>query len=87
MSMVLNIKIKNKMTLKNLTNKNELINKLNNFNLAKKDYKETLPEEIKRKKESLINMIQDIQGDEFYKENATVEEKQEFVDFLNELTS
>ena len=87
MSMVLNIKIKNKMTLKNLTNKNELINKLNNFNLAKIDYKETLPEEIKRKKESLINMIQDIQGDEFYKENATVEEKQEFVDFLNELTS
>tara|TARA_B110000858_G_C17618364_1_gene387808 strand:+ start:368 stop:625 length:258 start_codon:yes stop_codon:yes gene_type:complete len=85
--MVLNIKIKNKMTLKNLTNKNELINKLNNFNLAKIDYKETLPEEIKRKKESLINMIQDIQGDEFYKENATVEEKQEFVDFLNELTS
>ena len=75
------------MTLKNLTNKNELINKLNNFNLAKIDYKETLPEEIKRKKESLINMIQDIQGDEFYKENATVEEKQEFVDFLNELTS
>ena len=75
------------MTLKKLTNENELINKLNNFNLAKKDYKETLPEEIKRKKESLINMIQDIQGDEFYKENATVEEKKEFVDFLNELTS
>tara|TARA_R110000772_G_scaffold56239_1_gene128114 strand:+ start:673 stop:930 length:258 start_codon:yes stop_codon:yes gene_type:complete len=85
--MVLNIKIKNKMTLKKLTNENELINKLNNFNLAKIDYKETLPEEIKRKKESLINMIQDIQEDEFYKENATVEEKQEFVDFLNELTS
>ena len=75
------------MTLKKLTNENELINKLNNFNLAKIDYKETLPEEIKRKKESLINMIQDIQEDEFYKENATVEEKQEFVDFLNELTS
>ena len=87
MSMVLNIKIKNKMTLKKLTNENELINKLNNFNLAKIDYKETLPSEIKRKKESLINMIQDIQEDEFYKENATVEEKQEFVDFLNELTS
>jgi len=87
MSMVLNIKIKNKMTLKNLTNKNELINKLTNFNLAKKDYKETLPEEIKRKKENLINMIQDIQSDEFYIENATVEEKQEFADFLNELTS
>jgi hypothetical protein len=85
--MVLNIKIKNKMTLKKLTNENELINKLNNFNLAKIDYKETLPSEIKRKKESLINMIQDIQEDEFYKENATVEEKQEFVDFLNELTS
>jgi predicted Zn-dependent protease with MMP-like domain len=85
--MVLNIKIKNKMTLKNLTNKNELINKLTNFNLAKKDYKETLPEEIKRKKENLINMIQDIQSDEFYIENATVEEKKEFVDFLNELTS
>jgi len=83
----LNIKIKNKMTLKNLTNKNELINKLTNFNLAKKDYKETLPEEIKRKKENLINMIQDIQSDEFYIENATVEEKQEFADFLNELTS
>lgn len=75
------------MTLKKLTNENELINKLNNFNLAKIDYKETLPSEIKRKKESLINMIQDIQEDEFYKENATVEEKQEFVDFLNELTS
>ncbi len=87
MSMVLNIKIKNKMTLKKLTNENELINKLNNFNLAKIDYKETLPSEIKRKKESLINMIQDIQEDEFYKENATVEEKQEFVEFLNELTS
>tara|TARA_R110000822_G_scaffold236744_4_gene367334 strand:+ start:842 stop:1099 length:258 start_codon:yes stop_codon:yes gene_type:complete len=85
--MVLNIKIKNKMTLKKLTNENELINKLNNFNLAKIDYKETLPSEIKRKKESLINMIQDIQEDEFYKENATVEEKQEFVEFLNELTS
>tara|TARA_R110000823_G_scaffold105792_1_gene224222 strand:- start:647 stop:904 length:258 start_codon:yes stop_codon:yes gene_type:complete len=85
--MVLNIKIKNKMTLKKLTNENELINKLNNFNLAKIDYKETLPSEIKRKKESLINMIQDIQEDEFYKENATVEEKQEFADFLNELTS
>jgi len=85
--MVLNIKIKNKMTLKNLTNKNELINKLTNFNLAKKDYKETLPEEIKRKKENLINMIQDIQGDEIYIENATVEEKKEFADFLNELTS
>lgn len=75
------------MTLKKLTNENELINKLNNFNLAKIDYKETLPSEIKRKKESLINMIQDIQEDEFYKENATVEEKQEFVEFLNELTS
>ncbi len=75
------------MTLKKLTNENELINKLNNFNLAKIDYKETLPSEIKRKKESLINIIQDIQEDEFYKENATVEEKQEFVDFLNELTS
>ncbi len=75
------------MTLKKLTNENELINKLNNFNLAKIDYRETLPSEIKRKKESLINMIQDIQEDEFYKENATVEEKQEFVDFLNELTS
>ena len=87
MSMVLNIKIKNKMTLKKLTNENELINKLNNFNLAKIDYKETLPSEIKRKKESLINMIQDIQEDEFYKENATVEEKQEFTEFLNELTS
>ena len=75
------------MTLKKLTNENELINKLNNFNLAKIDYRETLPSEIKRKKESLINMIQDIQEDEFYKENATVEEKQEFVEFLNELTS
>ena len=32
-------------------------------------------------------MIQDIQSDEFYIENATVEEKQEFADFLNELTS
>ena len=75
------------MTLKKLTNENELINKLNNFNLAKIDYKETLPSEIKRKKESLINMIQDIQEDEFYKENATIEEKKEFSDFLNELTS
>ena len=52
------------MTLKKLTNENELINKLNNFNLAKIDYKETLPSEIKRKKESLINMIQDIQEEE-----------------------
>jgi len=83
----LNIKINKKMTLRNLTNESELINKVNNFNLAKKEYVENIPKEIEIKKLSLIEMIKEIQADDYYIENAANDEKQEFTDFLNELTS
>jgi len=75
------------MTLRNLTNESELINKINNFNLAKKEYVENIPKEIEIKKLSLIEMIKEIQADDYYIENAANDEKQEFTDFLNELTS
>ena len=75
------------MTLRNLTNESELINKVNNFNLAKKEYVENIPKEIEIKKLSLIEMIKEIQADDYYIENAANDEKQEFTDFLNELTS
>jgi len=83
----LNIKINKKMTLRNLTNESELINKINNFNLAKKEYVENIPKEIEIKKLSLIEMIKEIQADDYYIENAADDEKQEFTDFLNELNS
>ena len=75
------------MKLRNLTNESELINKINNFNLAKKEYVENIPKEIEIKKLSLIEMIKEIQADDYYIENAANDEKQEFTDFLNELTS
>tara|TARA_B100000497_G_C7537879_1_gene325724 strand:- start:532 stop:783 length:252 start_codon:yes stop_codon:yes gene_type:complete len=83
----LNIKINKKMTLRNLTNESELINKINNFNLAKKEYVENIPKEIEIKKLSLIQMIEEIQADDYYIKNAADDEKQEFTDFLNELNS
>ena len=58
------------MTLRNLTNESELINKVNNFNLAKKEYVENIPKEIEIKKLSLIEMIKEIQADDYYIENA-----------------
>ncbi len=75
------------MTLRNLTNESELINKINNFNLAKKEYVENIPKEIEIKKLSLIQMIEEIQADDYYIKNAADDEKQEFTDFLNELNS
>lgn len=75
------------MTLRNLTNESELINKINNFNLAKKEYVENIPKEIEIKKLSLIEMIKEIQADDYYIKNAADDEKQEFTDFLNELNS
>jgi len=75
------------MKLRNLTNESELINKINNFNLAKKEYVENIPKEIEIKKLSLIQMIEEIQADDYYIKNAADDEKQEFTDFLNELNS
>ena len=75
------------MTLRNLTNESELINKINNFNLAKNEYVENIPKEIEIKKLSLIEMIKEIQADDYYIKNAADDEKQEFTDFLNELNS
>jgi hypothetical protein len=85
--MVLNIKLKNKMTLKKLNDKNELVNKLNIYNSLKSEINNELPKLLKSKKHELVNLIKEMQSSEYFKEEASEEEKAEITSLLNELNS
>lgn len=75
------------MTLKNLNDKNELINMINIYKNLKNEFLNELPKLLEDKKEELKDLITKIQSCECYQEEASAEEKKEFTDLLNQLNS
>lgn len=75
------------MTLKKLNDKNELVNKLNIYNSLKSEINNELPKLLKSKKHELVNLIKEMQSSEYFKEEASEEEKAEITSLLNELNS
>jgi succinate dehydrogenase flavin-adding protein (antitoxin of CptAB toxin-antitoxin module) len=73
------------MTLKNLNDKNELVNKLNAYNSLKNEVNNELPELLESKKQELINLINEMQSSEPFKEEASEKEKAEITSLLNQL--
>jgi len=81
----LNIKIKNKMTLKKLNDINELVNVLNTYNSLKNEITNELPELLTTKKRELVSLINKMKSYEAFKQEASQEEKTEIENLLKEI--